>query len=91
MTDSKRRRTFDTPDVEGVDHVGIYDHTDETPFRAIQYNLNKTTEDGTRWFAESEEYVESEEYRDAIAEKTHIPIEDIRTAELPVATNHGVI
>lgn len=86
-------RTFETPDVAGVASVSIHPAgpEDDKPFYATQYYVEDTFEDGTEWHNEREEYIQSETYRRAVAESTHIPVEDIRLKSLPVAEPHGVI
>jgi hypothetical protein len=92
MTTETAVRTFETPNVAGVDGVAIY-VTDwrkaELPFYATQFTHRKTFDDGTKWLDERDDYITTEEYRRAVAEHTHIPIADIRLEALPVA--HGVI
>jgi hypothetical protein len=84
MFEDTPRRSFDTPDAPAVDHVVIYDHSGDHPFRAVQFYEREVWEDGTRWLDELDRYTTSEEYHTAIKENTHIPHEDIRTDALPL-------
>jgi hypothetical protein len=74
-------------DVPGVDHVAIYRHGNDHPFRAVQFvkRTDPPFGDGdATWYDERDRYITSEEYREAIKANTWIPIEDIRLNALPM-------
>lgn len=89
MFDDRLICTFELPDECKNDIVAIYTHEGERPFRAVQFYHRDTWDDGTEWHDEADVYGYSDALRDALRENTHIPIEDIRVQDLPIAEPRG--
>lgn len=72
-------QAFDLPAECPVDHVTIEHNGDPSgpPFEAIPYNLEGTDDDGCQHYMEPTDFVPTRAYREAVAERAKMDIDDI--------------
>jgi hypothetical protein len=87
MIDDQPIQSFDLPAECEIDHVAIYPNNDpEGPhFYAVPFILEEENEDGPDWYNEPDDFEVTDEYKNAVAERTDVDIGDIKlTRELEV-------
>jgi hypothetical protein len=85
MTDREPVDTFDLPDDCQHDHVLIYesDAVYEPPFRAVPFEYVGDDDLHNGYYQEPEEYAVTEQYREAVAERATVDIEDVKLPQPP--------
>lgn len=80
----ERTDTFDLPDECQHDHVVIYENPDpyQPPYRAVPFDYVGEG-DVYGYYEEPEEYAITEAYREAVAERATVEIEEIKLRQPP--------
>lgn len=85
MTTKEPADSFDLPEECQHDRVVVYenDAAYEPPYRAIPFDYVGDFDDHTGYFEEPEEYAVTEAYREAVAERASMDIEDVKLRQPP--------
>ena len=99
MWDAEPVQAFHLPDHHAIDHVVIYaaddreesviypaDGLEDHDFEAVPFVLEAEYDDGRKWFNEPEWFTATDPYRQAVAERADMDIEDILLErEIPIS------
>ncbi|MFC7135034.1 MULTISPECIES: hypothetical protein [Salinibaculum] len=85
MTESEPADSFDLPEHCVHDAVVIYENPNpyQPPYRATPFDYVGDDERGNGYFEEPEEYIITEAYREAVAERASMDIDDVRLRQPP--------
>jgi hypothetical protein len=80
MIETDPADSFDLPGDCDPDHVVIYEQEDpyQPPYYAVPFYHVDTWDDGTREMQEPDQFSVTEEYREAVAERAEMDIEDVK-------------